>query len=81
VPVRWIVLDARAIPDIDYTGADTLRRVVTELSRRGVKLVLVAPMAAVRAELDVYGITPLLGENAYFYRVADAVEEFRKTSV
>ena len=34
-PLRWFVLDAAAMGDIDYSGADTLRQIRDELDGRG----------------------------------------------
>jgi sulfate permease, SulP family len=35
-PVRWFVVDASAITDIDYSAAQSIRDFIDELKRRGV---------------------------------------------
>jgi len=77
-PPRWIVIDAVALPDIDYSGGETIRQIQGELREHNVKLVIAEPMAAVRGELDRYGLTELLGADAIFPTVDDAVAAYRQ---
>jgi MFS superfamily sulfate permease-like transporter len=51
-PVAWISLDAAAIPDIDFTGAEALRSLHEELSTRHIRLVFSDVMHVVRTELE-----------------------------
>ena len=60
-PLRWFVLDAAAMGDLDYSGADTLRQVRNELERRGTRMVLCSVDPAVRKLLDAYGLTEQIG--------------------
>jgi SulP family sulfate permease len=75
-PPKWLCLEASSIADIDYTGAETLRELHRELSERGVRLVLVDVMQTVRSELDRFGITDLVGSDAYFETADQALEAF-----
>ena len=75
-PVRWFCLDATATPDIDYTGADKLRQIHDELKAHRVRLVFSDVMPSVRGLLDRYGITELVGEDAYFDTIGAAVSSF-----
>ena len=36
-PLQWFALDAAAMGDVDYSGADTFRQIAGELERRGVQ--------------------------------------------
>jgi len=65
-PVRWLCLDAAAIGDIDYTAAAVLTQIVLREQKAGVRVVLSNVVDAVRAELDRYGITALLGADGIF---------------
>ncbi|MGA9161710.1 MAG: hypothetical protein WB297_12720 [Actinomycetota bacterium] len=47
------------------------------IQERGLRLVFAAVEAPVRAQLDRYGITKLVGEDAFFPTVEDAVEAYR----
>lgn len=75
-PLRWLCLDLSSLPDVDYTGAETLKSLHEELAGRGVRLVVSEAMADVRAELDRFGITDLLGADAYFDSTAAVVDAF-----
>lgn len=72
--VTVLVLDAGVVFDVDYSGGETLKQVFNELHDRGVKLVLADVLPATRTELDRYGVTELVGEDAYFVSNAAAVE-------
>ncbi|KAA9107634.1 SulP family inorganic anion transporter [Microbacterium rhizomatis] len=75
--VRWLVIDASAMSDIDYSGGETLLQASSELEDRGVRLALANVAPSVRVHLDRCGITALLGEDAYYDTMADAVVAFR----
>jgi len=55
-PPRWIVLDAAAIDDIDFTGGKTVAELAEQLRRQGVKLAFADMRKAVRRELGRYGV-------------------------
>jgi len=74
--VRWLCLDLSALPDVDYTGAETLKQLHTELDTAGVRLVFADVLARTRTELDRFGITDLVGTDAYFSSVADMADAF-----
>jgi len=50
-PVRWLVLDAQAITDIDVTGADALTRLIEELRLRGIALKIARANRPLREKL------------------------------
>ena len=56
-PLRWLGLDAAAIGDIDFSGADSVRQIRDELEGRGAKLVLCSVDPAVGRLLDANGLT------------------------
>ncbi|MBV9921546.1 MAG: SulP family inorganic anion transporter, partial [Pseudonocardia sp.] len=64
--LRWLCLDAAAIGDVDYTAAAVLTQVLTREQEAGVRVVLSNVVGAVRAELDRYGITALVGADGIF---------------
>ena len=65
-PVRWLCLDAAAVGDVDYTAAAVLTQLVQREQRAGVRVVLSNVVDGVRAELDRYGITALIGADGIF---------------
>jgi sulfate permease, SulP family len=77
-PPTWICVDAVALPDIDYSGGETIRQLYGELHERGIRLVVAEPMEDVTRLLDRYGLTALLGADAIYPTVRDAVDAFRR---
>jgi sulfate permease, SulP family len=75
-PVRWLCLDAAAIGDIDYTAAAVLRQIVAREQKAGVRVVLSNVVDAVRAELDRYGITTLIGADGVFDTSGEVLAAF-----
>ena len=79
-PLRWFVLDAASIDDIDFTGGKTLEEIAAELTRRGIQLAIADPRDKVRRQLGRYGITAAIGEGHLFDSVREAVEAFHAQS-
>jgi MFS superfamily sulfate permease-like transporter len=55
-PVRWIVVDAAAMSDIDYTGIGVLRRLATATAAAGGRLVLTELSPAARDTVQRAGL-------------------------
>lgn len=79
-PVRWLVIDADAIGDVDYSGADALRQVHDELARKGVTLALAEVTDPVRALLDAYGLTGSIGEANFYPNARAAIEAYGRVA-
>jgi len=79
-PLEWIVLDSGAITDIDFTGSLTIKQVLSELAEHNVKLVLADAMTSVRQKLDRYGITEIIGEDAFYPTVNSALRAIQASS-
>lgn len=75
--VRWLVIDATAMSDVDYSGGETIIQAFHELHDRGVRLAMAGIAPVVRAHLDRSGITALLGSDAFYPTMHDAVTAFR----
>jgi MFS superfamily sulfate permease-like transporter len=73
---RWLVLEADAMDDIDYTGGLTAAEVADELAVRGVVFAVAAASAQLRAELDRYGVTDRIGPDHYYDSLQAAREAF-----
>ena len=65
-PLAWFCVDAAAIDDVDYSAAATLRSTHGILKERGIRLAFVMVGDDVKAELDRFGITDLVGEDAFY---------------
>ncbi len=72
-PVRTIILDANAMSDIDYTGLQALRGLVSELAETGVALGIARASRLVHRELKHGALLGQLGADHLFASVEDAV--------
>jgi sulfate permease, SulP family len=65
-PPHWFVLQAEAIDDIDYTGAQTLLELADHLQGRGIVFAVAEASDDLRRELDHFGLTNKIGPDHYF---------------
>src|SRR5262249_36518964 len=79
-PVRQVILDARAIPEIDVTAADQLRTFVPQLGERGITFVVAKAHLPLREAAVRLGLQEWFGEQAHFSQLADAVAAFTEQS-
>ncbi|MFZ4518339.1 MAG: SulP family inorganic anion transporter [Microthrixaceae bacterium] len=75
--VRWVVVDAGAISDVDYSGWKTLSELRTGMAGQHVTLVVADLSHAVRDELERYGVIDGLGADHVFPSVGAAAEAYR----
>ena len=75
-PLHWLVIDCAAIGDVDYTASAVLLKVVEHAHQHDVHLALSSVLDPVRQQLDRYGITKALGQDAYFDTPGQALEAF-----
>jgi MFS superfamily sulfate permease-like transporter len=60
-PARWLVVDAGAITDVDYSAARVVRDLCGELAQRGITVVFGRVSPSLRSDMDRHGITAALG--------------------
>ena len=77
-PISWLCIDAAAMDDVDWSGGATIRQSFGQLKERGVRLVFAEVADNVRAELDAYGVTKLVGEDAYYGSVAAVMAAYQQ---
>jgi MFS superfamily sulfate permease-like transporter len=77
-PVKWFVLDAGAMNDIDTSGEETLRQVVTSLTQRGVTVAVSRANPSTRDLLAKYHLVKLIGENRLYPSNRHAIAAFRE---
>jgi len=78
-PLRWMVLDAAAIDDVDYTAAAALTRVIEHLRKRHIRPAVSSVLGPVREQLDRYGISAALGPSAFYDTPGEALKAFHAT--
>ncbi|HEX7910651.1 MAG TPA: SulP family inorganic anion transporter [Paraburkholderia sp.] len=74
-PLRWVVIDASEINNIDYTAGKTLVQLGIELDQRGVGIASVAPPTGVRHELERYRALRSGGTHREIFATVDAAIE------
>lgn len=77
VPLRWIVIEAGAITDIDYSAARATRELLDELARKGVGVAFARVSPYLRADMDRHCITGAIGTAWIFATLHEAVAAVR----
>ncbi len=79
-PVKWFILEARAITEIDYSASLTFRDLVKELTLRKVAFIVSGLSPDVREQFDRDGLTDLIGSNRFFNHLEEALEAFQSVT-
>ena len=74
--VRWLVVDAEAITNVDYTAARMIRELHPELARKGVVLAFARADHSLHADLVRHRLNDVIGEKFMFPRMHDAQAAF-----
>ena len=80
-PVRWLVVDAGAIADVDYSAGKTLKELQRECAKRGVALVLTRVSESLRADLDRQQLTDAIGVHRIFGSRRDCLAAYQACDV
>jgi MFS superfamily sulfate permease-like transporter len=72
-PVRWFVVDAGPIEDIDFSAAQTVRDLLADLARQNVGVVFARVSSYLRSDMDRHCITPAIGETRIFTTLHEAL--------
>jgi high affinity sulfate transporter 1 len=75
-PVRWVVVAAEPITDVDTTAADTLRDLLSELRQEGVTLAFAELKGPVKDRLQRYGLYDAVGPDRFFPTIGTAVDAY-----
>jgi MFS superfamily sulfate permease-like transporter len=60
-PIRYFVIDASAITDLDYSAARSVRTLIEDLQRMGVRIIFGRVNSYLRADMDRHYITAAIG--------------------
>jgi sulfate permease, SulP family len=77
VPVRWFLVDAQAITDIDITASEALRALNKELTGQAIALKFAHANRPLRKVLERIGFTTEIGRESIFHSVHEAADAFR----
>ncbi len=76
-PVRWFLVDAQAITDIDITAVEALRALTRELHQHGIALKFAHTNRPLRKILERIGFTSEIGRESIFHAVHEAAAAFQ----
>jgi sulfate permease, SulP family len=76
-PVRWVMIDAGAITNVDYTAAHAVRELEEDLARQNVDLVLAHVQSDLKPDLDRHRLTEAIGPAQIFDSLHEAIAALR----
>ena len=71
--VRWFVVDASAITDVDYSAARSVGELCATLKSSGIEVVFARVNRYLRSDMDRHGITPIVEERCIFGTLHEAL--------
>jgi SulP family sulfate permease len=75
-PVRWFLLDAQAVTEMDVTAADALQRLSRELKKDGIALKIAHANRPLRETFERCDMAAELGPLSLFHSVHECVQAF-----
>jgi MFS superfamily sulfate permease-like transporter len=80
-PLRWLIVDAGAITNVDYTAAQVMRELQQDLTDRGVALVFARVRFELQPDLDRHHLTEIIGRERIFDSLHEALGAYHAVSV
>lgn len=78
-PVRWFVLDAQAMVDVDTTGAGVLRQAITLLKKQNIIFAVSRADRSFRSWLERYHLMELIDPDRFYPTNRHAAQAFRQS--
>ncbi len=72
--VRWFIVDAGAITDLDYSAAQSLRSLLEELRHRETQVWFARVTPYLRSDMERHGVAAILGDAGIFARLHEAID-------
>jgi MFS superfamily sulfate permease-like transporter len=79
-PIRWVVVAAEPITDVDTTAADTLLELLGELQHQEVALAFAEMKGPVKDRLRRYGLYAQIGSEHFFPTIGTAVDGYLRAT-
>jgi sulfate permease, SulP family len=76
--LELVILDASAINNVDSTGIHTLQELIKDLRLKRITFYMAGVIGPVRDKLKTCGITDAMGEENFFFDVADAIAYYKE---
>ena len=77
-PVRWFVLNAAAIVEIDITAADVLQEFQRELTANGIVFAMARTKQDLYQQLSRTGFVDRVGPERFYPTLPEAIAAFRR---
>lgn len=74
--VRWVVVTAEPITDVDTSAAEELEHLLDDLERAGITFAFAELKGPVRDQLERYGLAQRIGSDRLFRTVGEAVRTY-----
>ncbi|MDA3875559.1 MAG: SulP family inorganic anion transporter [Halothiobacillus sp.] len=74
-PVHWLIFDASAITDIDYSAARSVLELFAELQQQSVNMLFARITPGLKDDMDRHGITAVIGEQNLYLSMHDALAD------
>jgi sulfate permease, SulP family len=71
--VRWLIVDAGAMTDLDYSAARSVRVLLDELRQQGTQLWFARVSPYLRSDMERHGVAVALGDPGIFERLHEAI--------
>jgi sulfate permease, SulP family len=76
--LRWLVVDAEAITNIDYTAAHVVRQLQPELLSKGITLAFARIDSSLQSDFVRHGLVDVIGTTCIFGHIHDALTAFSR---
>lgn len=76
-PIRWLVIDARAVTEMDFSAGRALLELHQDLSNAGIVLALIVVELRHKGRLERMGVVDLVGADRIFESRYDCVTAYR----
>ncbi|HWW96531.1 MAG TPA: SulP family inorganic anion transporter [Edaphobacter sp.] len=77
-PVRWLIVDAEAITNVDYSAARVVEALKKDLTNAGIVFGFARVPWNTRADFDRHHLTAAIGPSLIFNRLHDALAAYEK---
>ena len=75
--VRWFIVDASAITDMDYSAAQSICNLLGELKAQNVTIIFARVNPYLRSDMDRHGISAVVGASRIFATLHEAIAATR----
>jgi len=79
-PVRWLVIDARAVTGVDFSAGQALKELHQDLAKAGVTLAFIVVQVRPNGDLERMGILDAVGTDRIFDNRHACLEAYRLKS-